>query len=107
MKRKTFVKQLMALGLSRNEANGLCREALDSMAKYRGSGLPVGLAWECILAHTIGQLEDLLSVNAATTWWAGTGDKLFAWQIKRSKEDPRRRSLLAGGSCQTGRTRAT
>lgn len=90
MKRKTFVKQLMALGLSRNEANRLCREALDSMAKYRGSGLPVGLAWECILAHTIGQLEDLLSVNAATTWWTGTGDKLFAWQIKRSKEDPRR-----------------
>lgn len=90
MKRKTFTRQLMALGLSRNEANRLCREALDSMAKYRGSGLPVGLAWECILAHTIGQLEDLLSVNAATTWWAGTGDKLFAWQIKRSKEDPRR-----------------
>lgn len=90
MKRKTFVKQLMALGISRNEVNRLCREALDSMAKYRGSGLPVGLAWECILAETIGQLEDLLSVNAATTWWTGTGDKLFAWQIKRSKEDPRR-----------------
>ena len=90
MKRKTFVKQLMALGLSRNEANRLCREELDSMAKYRGSGLPVRLAWECLLAETIGQLEDFLSVNAATTWWTGTGDKLFAWQMKRSKEDPRR-----------------
>ena len=90
VRRKTFAKQLMALGLSRNEANRLCREALDSMAKYRGSGLPVGLAWECILAETICQLEDLLSANAATTWWTGTGDKLFAWQIKRSKEDPRR-----------------
>lgn len=90
MRRKTFAKQLMALGLSRNEANRLCREALDSMAKYRGSGLPVGLAWERILAETIGQLEDFLSANAATTWWTRTGDKLFAWQIKRSKEDPRR-----------------
>lgn len=90
MRRKTFVKQLMALGLSRNEANRLCREALDSMAKYRGSGLPVELAWECILAETIGQLEDLLSVNAATAWLTVAGDKLFAWEIKRSKEDPRR-----------------
>lgn len=42
------------------------------------------------LEETIGQLEDILSANAATTWWTGTGDKLFAWKIKRSKEDPRR-----------------
>lgn len=90
MKRETFVKQLMALGLSRNGANRVCRKALDSMAKYRGSGLPVGLAWEHILAETIGQLEDLLSVNAGSPLWAMAGDKLFAWQIKRSKEDPRR-----------------
>lgn len=90
MKRKTFVKQLMALGLSRNGANRVCRKALESMAKYRGSGLPVGLAWEHILAETINQLKVLPKVNAGSPLWARTGNKLFAWQIKRSKEDPRR-----------------
>lgn len=90
MKRETFVKQIMALWLSRNEANRLCWEALESMAKYRGSGLPVGLAWEHILAGTIDQLKVLSSVNAGSPLWARAGNKLFAWQIKRSKDDPRR-----------------
>ena len=90
MRRKTFVKQLMALGLSRNGANRVCRKALESMAKYRGSGLPVWLAWEHILSGTIDQLKVLSMVNAGSPLWARTGNKLFAWQIKRSKEDPRR-----------------
>lgn len=90
MKRGTFVKQLMALWISRNKANKLCLEALESAAKYRESGMPVGLAWEHILAGTIDQLKVLSRVNAGSPLWARAGNKLFAWQIKRSKEDPRR-----------------
>ena len=55
MKRKTFVKQLMAMGVPRNQANGLCREAIKSAVKYRESGLPVWLAWEFILANGCDQ----------------------------------------------------
>ena len=37
MKRKTFVKQLMALGISRNDANGMCRDALLRRDYARGA----------------------------------------------------------------------
>lgn len=68
MKRKTFVKQLMALGISRNKANKLCLEALESAAKHRESGLPVMLALEFILSNACDQFVDLFSSEKEITW---------------------------------------
>lgn len=90
MKRKTFVKQLMALGVSRNEANRLCLEALESAAKYRESGLPVMLAWEFILANACDQFVDIYSRGTKITWHGVTCDKYCWWLTKRSKEHPGR-----------------
>lgn len=60
MKRKTFVKEMMALGLSRNEANRLCREAIEMAVELRRDGMPVRFAWEGILAHVCEQLTDII-----------------------------------------------
>ena len=38
MKRGTFVKQLMALGVSRNDANGLCRIYIEGRDARRAAG---------------------------------------------------------------------
>lgn len=90
MKRKTFVKQLMALGISRNKANKLCLEALESAAKYRESGLPVMLAWEFILSNACDQFVDIFSLEKEITWRGVTCDKYCWWLTKRSKEHPGR-----------------
>ena len=90
MKRKTFVKQLMALGASRNQANGLCREAIKSAVKYRESGLPVILAWEFILANACDQFVGPFSLGEEITWNGVTCDKYCRWLTKRSKEHPGR-----------------
>ena len=86
MKRKTFVKQLMALGVPRNQANGLCREAIKSATKYRESGLPVMLAWDFILANACDQFVDVFSREKEVTWRGVTCDKYCWWLTKRSKE---------------------
>lgn len=90
MKRKTFVKQLMAMGVPRNQANGLCREAIKSAVKYRESGLPVWLSWEFILANACDQFTDLFSNEKEITWCGVTCDKYCWWLTKRSKEHPGR-----------------
>lgn len=90
MKRKTFVKQLMALGVSRNEANRLCREAIKSAVKYRESGLPVWLEWEFILANVCDQFTGLFSIEQEITLCGVTCDKYCWWLTKRSKEHPGR-----------------
>lgn len=88
MKRKTFVKQLMALGIPRNKANKLCLEALESAAKYRESGLPVMLAWEFILSNACDQFVDIFSRGKEITWCGVTCDKYCWWLTKRSKGHP-------------------
>lgn len=52
MKRKTFVKQLMALGVSRNEANSMCRDALSHRDYVNTHGGRAYTAWEEALART-------------------------------------------------------
>lgn len=90
MKRKTFVKQLMALGLQRNKANSLCREAHDRASKYRESELSARIAWEAILAEVLDQLDDTLIYTQNIVWLSGAGAKYIQYVTKRSKEDPRR-----------------
>lgn len=90
MKRKTFVKQLMALGVPRNEANSMCRDALESAVKYRESGLPVMLALDFILANACDQFVGRFSLGEEITWHGVTCDKYCRWLTKRSKEHPGR-----------------
>lgn len=47
MKRKTFVKQLMALGVSRNDANAACRRLLATRdVNYAKGWRDVKVTWE-------------------------------------------------------------
>mgnify|MGYP006912267893 CR=1 FL=1 len=52
MKRKTFVKQLMALGMSRNKANEMCREYIMVRdARRRAGENGINVAWEYVLGR--------------------------------------------------------
>ena len=46
MKRKTFVKQLMALGVTRNQANEMCRRQLCARDRFRLLGVQRNATWE-------------------------------------------------------------
>lgn len=46
MKRKTFVKQLMALGVTRNQANEMCRRQLCARDCLRLLGVQKNTTWE-------------------------------------------------------------
>ena len=48
MKRKTFVKQLMAMGLERNKANSFCKELLAARDWLRALGFQSAVHWEDI-----------------------------------------------------------
>lgn len=90
MKRETFVKQLMALGISRNEANERCRRELKQMTKCRRIGLPAWFAYEEILSTVVEQLDDMFCRSQNIVWLGGTGAKYCKWMMKRSKEQPGR-----------------
>lgn len=87
MKRKTFVKQLMALGISRNDANGMCRDALlrRDYANMRSaiSFVAYGNAFAYVFfnysygVHLTGRLLT-----------AEERQKFRAWRRKRTKDDP-------------------
>ena len=49
MKRKTFVKQLMALGLERNKANSFCKQMLAGRDWLRALGFQSDVHWGNIL----------------------------------------------------------
>ena len=86
MKRKTFVKQIMAMGVPRNQANEVCRWALKARDYRQGRGFPVVLTWEYNLMEICKKrsLPARLAVTAS-----GNSDKLLAtWLGKRSKENP-------------------
>lgn len=59
MKRKTFVKQLIALGFSRNEANGACRHMrwLKRRINETLQGCWFSASWEETLAYVIKMIE--------------------------------------------------
>ena len=91
MRRKTFVKQLMAIGFSRNEANSICRRGLEYTAKQRAYGLPINIAWE----DNLGDMCEKLDRAPRQSRLHGalgyeTICKYRQWIGKRSKEDPRR-----------------
>lgn len=45
MKRKTFIKQLMALGLERNKANSFCKKMLVARGWLRAQGIQSNVNW--------------------------------------------------------------
>ena len=86
MKRKTFVKQIMAMGVPRNQANEVCRRLLKARDYCQGRGLPMVLTWEYNLME-ICKKRSLPAKLAVTA--SGNSDKLLAtWLGKRSKENP-------------------
>ena len=48
MKRKTFIKQLMAMGLERNKANSFCKELLAARDWLRAHGFQSDVHWKNI-----------------------------------------------------------
>lgn len=86
MKRKTFIKQLMAMGVPRNQANEVCHWLLKTRDYCQGRGFPIVLTWEYNLMKICKKrsLPTTLAVAAS-----GNSDKLLAaWLEKRSKENP-------------------
>lgn len=89
MKRKTFVKQLMALGMSRNDANKMCRAYITERDKRRREGENgINVAWEYVLGrmyqcHAASVGENMLVVPTNET-----AKRLLIWALKRSKKNP-------------------
>lgn len=91
MRRKTFVKQLMAIGIPRNEANSICRRGLEYTAKQRAYGLSINITWEYNLGDMCEQFDRMPTQEwLLEKWGYETVCKYRQWLTKRSKEDPRR-----------------
>lgn len=88
MKRKTFVKQLMALGVSRNAANAACRRLLATRdVNYAQGWREVKVTWEYCLKKICE--DQMVPQNVAPK----TAELLrrslfFTWIDKRSKANP-------------------
>lgn len=93
MKRKTFVKQLMALGFSRNEANGAGRHMrwLTQRINKTLQGWVFSVSWEETLAYVVKTIETgciITSEEADIKMYMG---KTARWKAKRSKKMLRER----------------
>lgn len=92
MKRKTFIKQLMALGFSRNAANGACRYArwLERRINKTLQGCMFGASWEEALAYVVKTIETgkIPCEEADLKMYM---DKTARWKAKRSKKLPKER----------------
>ena len=92
MKRKTFVKQLMALGFSRNAVNGACRNMrwLTQRINKTLQGCGFSASWEETLAYVVKTIETgkMPCAEADLKMYM---DKVYAWKAKRSKKMPRER----------------
>lgn len=92
MKRETFVKQLMALGFSRNAANKACRYALwlTQRIKETLQGCEFDANWEEALAYVVRKIETgkMPCIEADIKMYM---DKTARWKAKRSKKMPRER----------------
>lgn len=53
MKRKTFIKQLMAMGLERNKANSFCKQMLADRDWLRALGFKSDVRWENIFGFLV------------------------------------------------------
>lgn len=58
MKRKTFVKQLMALGLERNKANSFCKQMLARRDRLRALGFHSAVHWENIFEFLVSGMQN-------------------------------------------------
>ena len=86
MKRKTFVKQLMAMGVPRNQANEVCRLLLKTRNAFWGNRFSIRLTWEYNLVKICKKrsLPTTIAIAAPEN-----SDKLLAtWLGKRRKENP-------------------
>lgn len=92
MKRKTFVKQLMALGFSRNAANGAGRNMrwLTERINKTLQGCKFGASWEETLAYVKKTIETGKTPcgEADKKMYM---DKASEWRAKRSKKMPKER----------------
>jgi hypothetical protein len=59
MKRRTFVKQLMALGLERNKANSFCKQMLAGRDWLRARGFKSTVHWENIFEFLVSGTQNL------------------------------------------------
>ncbi len=53
MKRKTFIKQLMAMGLERNKANNFCKQMLAARDWLWARGFQIDVNWENIFEFLV------------------------------------------------------
>lgn len=92
MKRKTFVKQLMALGFSRNAANGAIRHTrwLTQRIRETLQGCDFSASWEKTLAYVVRTIETgkMPCTEENIKMYM---DKTARWKAKRSKKMPRER----------------
>lgn len=92
MKRKTFVKQLMALGFSRNAANRACKYArwLERRINKTLQGCGFSASWEETLAYVVKGIETgkIQCEEADIKMYM---DKVNEWKKKRSKKIPKER----------------
>lgn len=59
MKRKTFVKQLIAMGLERNKANSFCKQMLAARDYLRAIGVQYTVRWENIFEFLVSDTQKL------------------------------------------------
>lgn len=92
MKRKTFVKQLMALGFSRHAANGAIRYMrwLTERINKTLQGCEFGASWEETLAYVVKAIETgkIPCEEADMKMYM---DKASEWRAKRRKKMPKER----------------
>lgn len=87
MRRKTFVKQLMALGFQRNEANKLCREAVAIRDQRNASGGKYRLAFGYSLAMIYLGCSFDRHINCRQLT-EDERQKFYTWYKKRTKAEP-------------------
>lgn len=89
MKRKTFAKQLMALGMSRNNANKMCREYIMVRdARRRAGENGINVAWEYVLGRMYQCYTDSVGANMLVVPTNESAKRLLIWALKRSKKNP-------------------
>lgn len=89
MKRKTFVKQLMALGVKRNDANKLCRIYIEGRdARRAAGGKEVRVAWEYVLAGVLHDYETCYELELPIRPTETEMTQYRRWREKRTKIDP-------------------
>ena len=89
MKRKTFVKQLMALGVSRNYANGLCRIYIEGRDARRAAGnKEIRVAWEYVLAGVLHDYEVCHELELPIRPSEKEMAQYRRWRAQRTKTDP-------------------